>query len=39
MWVLHKLLSSMNVVDSVEFMLDKLNGTKNNKEFFDMMSE
>jgi transcription termination factor Rho len=39
MWVLHKLLSSMNVVDSVEFMLDKLNGTKDNKAFFDMMSE
>ncbi len=38
-WVLHKLLSSMNVVDSVEFMLDKLNGTKDNREFFDMMSE
>jgi transcription termination factor Rho len=29
----------MSVVDSLEFMLDKLNGTKNNQEFFDMMSE
>ncbi len=38
-WILHKVLASMNVVDSIEFMLDKLNGTKNNKEFFDMMSE
>jgi transcription termination factor Rho len=38
-WVLHKVLSSMSVVDSLEFMLDKLNGTKNNQEFFDMMSE
>jgi transcription termination factor Rho len=38
-WVLHKVLSSMSVVDSVEFMLDKLNGTKDNSEFFDMMSE
>jgi transcription termination factor Rho len=38
-WVLHKLLSTMNTVDSLEFMLDKLNGTKNNQEFFDMMSE
>jgi len=38
-WILHKVLSSMSVVDSLEFMLDKLNGTKNNQEFFDMMSE
>ncbi len=38
-WILHKVLASMNVVDSIEFMLDKLNGTKNNQEFFDMMSE
>ena len=38
-WILHKVLSSMSVVDSLEFMLDKLNGTKNNREFFDMMSE
>ncbi|MDF1535878.1 MAG: transcription termination factor Rho [bacterium] len=38
-WVLHKVLASMSVVDSLEFMLDKLNGTKNNQEFFDMMSE
>ena len=38
-WVLHKVLSTMSVVDSLEFMLDKLNGTKNNQEFFDMMSE
>jgi transcription termination factor Rho len=38
-WVLHKVLSSMSVVDSIEFMLDKLNGTKNNQGFFDLMSE
>ncbi|UCG39296.1 MAG: transcription termination factor Rho [bacterium] len=38
-WVLHKVLASMSVVDSLEFLLDKLNGTKNNKAFFDMMSE
>jgi transcription termination factor Rho len=29
----------MSVVDSLEFMLDKLNGTKNNQGFFDLMSE
>jgi transcription termination factor Rho len=38
-WVLHKVLATMSVVDSLEFLLDKLNGTKNNKAFFDMMSE
>ena len=38
-WVLHKVLSPMSVVDSLEFMLDKLNGTKDNQGFFDMMSE
>lgn len=38
-WILHKVLAPMSVVDSLEFLLDKLNGTKNNKEFFDMMSE
>jgi len=38
-WVLHKVLATMSVVDGLEFLLDKLNGTKNNKAFFDMMSE
>ena len=38
-WVLHKVLATMSVVDSLEFLLDKLNGTKNNQGFFDMMSE
>ena len=38
-WVLHKVLATMSVVDSLEFLLDKLNGTKDNQSFFDMMSE
>jgi len=38
-WILHKVLAPMSVVDSLEFLLDKLNGTKNNREFFDVMSE
>ncbi len=38
-WILHKVLAPMSVVDSLEFLLDKLNGTKNNKDFYDMMSE
>jgi len=38
-WVLHKVLAPMNTVDSMEFLLDKLQGTKANIEFFDMMDK
>ncbi len=38
-WILRKLLSSMNSIDSMEFLLDKMNGTKNNQEFLDMMNK
>jgi len=37
-WILRKLLSSLNPVDSLEFLLDKMQGTKNNKEFLDAMN-
>ena len=37
-WILRKLLSSLNPVDSLEFLLDKMSGTKNNKEFLDSMN-
>lgn len=37
-WILRKLLSSLNPVDSMEFLLDKLRGTKSNKDFLDSMS-
>jgi transcription termination factor Rho len=37
-WILRKLLSSLNPVDSLEFLLDKMNGTKNNKEFLNSMN-
>jgi len=37
-WILRKLLAALNVVDSMEFMLDKMQGTKNNKEFLDSMN-
>ncbi len=36
-WILRKLLSSMNPADAMQFLLDKMKGTKNNKEFFNMM--
>ncbi|OIP44447.1 MAG: transcription termination factor Rho [Deltaproteobacteria bacterium CG23_combo_of_CG06-09_8_20_14_all_60_8] len=38
MWILRKLLSSMNPADAMEFMLDKMKGTRSNKDFFDMMN-
>jgi len=37
-WILRKLLSSLNPVDSLEFLLDKMNGTKDNKDFLDSMN-
>jgi transcription termination factor Rho len=37
-WLLRKVLSSMNVVDGMEFMLDKLMETKTNQDFLDSMN-
>lgn len=37
-WILRKLLSSLNPVDALEFLLDKMSGTKNNKAFLDSMN-
>ena len=37
-WILRKLLSPLTPVDSMEFLLDKMKGTKNNAEFLDSMS-
>ena len=36
-WVLRKLLYSMDEIEAMEFILDKMKATKNNSEFFDMM--
>ncbi len=38
-WLLRKVLSSMNVVDSMEFLLDKLVETKTNQDFFESMNQ
>lgn len=38
-WILRKLLSPLNPVDSMEFLLDKLQGTKTNTEFLDSMNK
>ncbi|MFP3983338.1 MAG: transcription termination factor Rho [Desulfurivibrionaceae bacterium] len=37
-WILRKLLSSMNSVDAMEFLLDKMKGSKSNEEFFKAMN-
>ncbi len=37
-WLLRKVLSPMNTVEAMEFLLDKMSGTKTNKEFFNMMN-
>ena len=37
-WILRKLLASLNTIDSMEFLLDKMAGTRNNKEFLDSMN-
>ena len=37
-WILRKVLHPMNVVDSMEFLLEKLSQTKSNQEFLDSMS-
>ena len=38
-WILRKLIAPMNPIDSMEFLLDKMKGTKNNQEFLDSMSK
>ncbi|WP_300162750.1 transcription termination factor Rho [Solidesulfovibrio sp.] len=37
-WILRKLLAPMSPIDSMEFLLDKMRGTKTNREFLDLMN-
>ncbi len=37
-WILRQLLHPLNVVDSMEFMLDKISKTESNAEFLESMS-
>lgn len=39
MWILRKVLHSLSTVESMEFLLDKMRGTKDNQEFLDMMNK
>jgi len=38
-WILRKLLAPLTPVDSMEFLLEKMKGTKNNKAFLSSMNE
>ena len=38
-WILRKVLAQLSVVESMEFLLDKMRGSKNNKEFLDSMNQ
>jgi transcription termination factor Rho len=38
-WVLRKLLSQLNPVEAMEFLIDKVEGTKNNAEFLENMNQ
>jgi len=38
-WILRKLLAPLTQVDNMEFLLDKIQGTKNNKEFLASMNQ
>jgi transcription termination factor Rho len=38
-WILRKLLSQLNTVEAMEFLQDKLRGTKSNQEFLDSMNQ
>jgi transcription termination factor Rho len=37
-WLLRKILSELTPVEAMEFLLDKMRGTKNNKEFLESMN-
>ena len=38
-WLLRRVLTNMNIVEAMEFLLDKLRGTSSNKEFLDNMNQ
>ncbi len=38
-WILRKVLGTMNSIDNIPFLVDKMKGTKNNKIFLDIMNK
>ena len=38
-WILRKFMSDMNSVEAMEFLLDRMKGTRNNDEFLISMNK
>jgi transcription termination factor Rho len=38
LWILRKLMATLNPVDALEFLLDKMQGTKSNQDFMNSMN-
>ena len=38
-WILRKILNPMSTIDAIEFLLDKMEHTKSNKDFLDSMNQ
>ncbi len=39
MWILRKVLSPLSTIESMEFLYDKIKGTRSNKEFLESMNK
>ena len=37
-WILRKILSDLNPIEAMNFLLDKIRGTRNNKDFLNNMN-
>jgi len=37
-WILRKFIQPMSVIEGMEFLLEKMKGTKNNADFLDSMN-
>jgi transcription termination factor Rho len=37
-WILRKLLNELNMTEAMEYLIEKMRGTRNNKDFLDSMS-
>lgn len=39
MWILQKFVSTMNTIESIEFLIDKVSKTNTNREFWELMAQ
>ena len=37
-WIIRKILSDFDPIEAMQFLIDKMRGTKNNKQFLDNMN-